>query len=45
MQLLAAMATLGLLVGAVLTVDVWRSASSTCGALSVMTCGHSLMPE
>ena len=45
MQLPAAMAMLGWLVGAVLTVDVWRSASSTCGGLSVMIHGQHLMLE
>ena len=39
------METLGWLVEAVLTVDVWRSASSTCGELSVMIPGQVLMPE
>ena len=39
------MVTLGWLVGAVLTVGVLRSASSTCGGLCVMTHGHCLMPE
>ena len=39
------METLGWLVEAILTVDVWRSASSTCGELSVMIPGQVLMPE
>ena len=39
------MVMLGWLVGAVLTVDVWRSVSSTCGELSVMIYGQVLMPE
>ena len=45
LQLPAPMATSGWLEGAVPTRDVWRSVSSTCGGLSVMTCGHRLMPE
>ena len=39
------MVMLGWLVGAVLTVDVWRSVSSTCGELFVMIPGQVLMPE
>ena len=45
MQLPAPMVTLGWLVGAVLIVDVWRSASSTCGGLSAVITGHTKMQE
>ena len=44
-QLPAAMVLLGWLEGAVLTVEVWRSASSTCGEQSAVITGHTKMPE
>ena len=45
MQLHASMVTLDWLVGQVLTVDVWRSVSSTCGGLFAVITGHTKMPE
>ena len=45
MQPPAPMVKLDWLVGRVLTVDVWRSVSSTCGGLSAVITGHTKMPE
>ena len=45
MQLPAPMGISGWLVGAVLTVDVWRSVFSTCGGLSAVITGHTIMLE
>ena len=45
MQPPAPMVKLDWLVGQVLTVDVWRSVSSTCGGLFAVITGHTKMPE